>query len=91
MADCLGFDDVIYPVDYKVAGHIVDDEMHDIMYVCPIKLKKSHSILDQGQATPTRRTTHSYIRLLPFRDCTRPPVHLLYSGTSPPHFGHLFP
>lgn len=33
MADCLGFDDVIYPVDYKAAGHIVDDEMHDIMYV----------------------------------------------------------
>ena len=30
-----GFDDVIYPVDYKVAGHIVDDEMHDIMYVAP--------------------------------------------------------
>ncbi|KKA24348.1 hypothetical protein T310_1633 [Rasamsonia emersonii CBS 393.64] len=26
-----GFDDVIYPVDYKVAGHIVDDEMHDIL------------------------------------------------------------
>ncbi|EED19678.1 metacaspase CasB [Talaromyces stipitatus ATCC 10500] len=26
-----GFDDVIYPVDYKSAGHIVDDEMHDIM------------------------------------------------------------
>ncbi|KAL4762443.1 caspase family protein [Aspergillus foveolatus] len=26
-----GFDDVIYPVDYRVAGHIVDDEMHDIM------------------------------------------------------------
>ncbi|KAH8694968.1 caspase domain-containing protein [Talaromyces proteolyticus] len=27
----IGFDDVIYPVDYKVAGHIVDDDMHDIM------------------------------------------------------------
>ncbi|KAL4875623.1 peptidase C14, caspase domain-containing protein [Aspergillus karnatakaensis] len=26
-----GFDDVIYPVDYRTAGHIVDDEMHDIM------------------------------------------------------------
>ncbi|PLB40679.1 caspase family protein [Aspergillus candidus] len=26
-----GYDDVIYPVDYRVAGHIVDDEMHDIM------------------------------------------------------------
>lgn len=24
---------MIYPVDYKVAGHIVDDEMHDIMCV----------------------------------------------------------
>jgi hypothetical protein len=34
MADCLlGFDDVIYPVDYKAAGHIVDDQMHDIMCV----------------------------------------------------------
>ncbi|KAL2222669.1 caspase domain-containing protein [Thermoascus aurantiacus ATCC 26904] len=26
-----GFDDVIYPVDYRVAGHIVDDEMHAIL------------------------------------------------------------
>ncbi|KAL1993703.1 hypothetical protein VTN49DRAFT_2372 [Thermomyces lanuginosus] len=26
-----GFDDVIYPVDYRLAGHIVDDEMHDIL------------------------------------------------------------
>ncbi|KAG5652122.1 Ca(2+)-dependent cysteine protease, partial [Sphagnurus paluster] len=26
-----GFDEVIYPVDYQEAGHIVDDEMHDIM------------------------------------------------------------
>ncbi|KAJ5815827.1 hypothetical protein N7447_008060 [Penicillium robsamsonii] len=26
-----GFDDVIYPLDYRVAGHIVDDDMHDIM------------------------------------------------------------
>lgn len=34
-----GFDDVIYPVDYKVAGHIVDDEMHDILYE-PIRLNR---------------------------------------------------
>ncbi|KAI0270327.1 caspase domain-containing protein [Russula aff. rugulosa BPL654] len=26
-----GFDEVIYPVDFKTAGHIVDDLMHDIM------------------------------------------------------------
>ncbi|KAL4966030.1 caspase family protein [Aspergillus stella-maris] len=26
-----GFDDVIYPVDYRTVGHIVDDQMHDIM------------------------------------------------------------
>ncbi|KAJ7602536.1 caspase domain-containing protein [Roridomyces roridus] len=26
-----GYDETIYPVDYKLAGHIVDDEMHDIM------------------------------------------------------------
>ena len=26
-----GYDEVIYPVDFRVAGHIVDDEMHDIM------------------------------------------------------------
>ncbi|KAJ7034624.1 caspase domain-containing protein [Mycena alexandri] len=26
-----GYDEVIYPVDYKRHGHIVDDEMHDIM------------------------------------------------------------
>ncbi|KAG9025716.1 Ca(2+)-dependent cysteine protease [Tulasnella sp. JGI-2019a] len=26
-----GFDEVIYPMDFEEAGHIVDDEMHDIM------------------------------------------------------------
>ncbi|EIM91225.1 uncharacterized protein STEHIDRAFT_49989 [Stereum hirsutum FP-91666 SS1] len=26
-----GYDEVIYPVDFKENGHIVDDEMHDIM------------------------------------------------------------
>ncbi|CAL1716173.1 unnamed protein product [Somion occarium] len=26
-----GYDEVIYPVDFKTAGHIVDDMMHDIM------------------------------------------------------------
>ncbi|EEB05137.2 metacaspase Pca1 [Schizosaccharomyces japonicus yFS275] len=26
-----GYDEVIYPLDYEKAGHIVDDEMHDIM------------------------------------------------------------
>lgn len=26
-----GYDDVIYPVDYRTAGHIVDDDMHAIM------------------------------------------------------------
>jgi len=26
-----GYDEVIYPVDFKRAGHIVDDYMHDIM------------------------------------------------------------
>ncbi|KAI9775127.1 MAG: Ca(2+)-dependent cysteine protease [Geoglossum umbratile] len=26
-----GYDEVIYPVDYKTAGHIVDDEMHLIL------------------------------------------------------------
>ena len=26
-----GYDEVIYPVDFRVAGHIVDDEMHSIM------------------------------------------------------------
>ncbi|KAI0259901.1 caspase domain-containing protein [Gloeopeniophorella convolvens] len=26
-----GYDEVIYPVDFKQAGHIVDDEMHNIM------------------------------------------------------------
>lgn len=29
-----GYDEVIYPLDHKIAGHIVDDEMHAIM-VCP--------------------------------------------------------
>lgn len=26
-----GYDEVIYPVDFRVAGHIVDDDMHIIM------------------------------------------------------------
>lgn len=26
-----GYDEVIYPVDYKTAGHIVDDYMHHVM------------------------------------------------------------
>ena len=26
-----GYDEVIYPVDFRVAGHIVDDDMHTIM------------------------------------------------------------
>ncbi|KAK1148735.1 Ca(2+)-dependent cysteine protease [Aspergillus melleus] len=26
-----GYDDVIYPLDYRTAGHIVDDDMHAIM------------------------------------------------------------
>ncbi|KAH9058343.1 metacaspase-1 [Lactarius vividus] len=26
-----GYDEVIYPADFKKAGHIVDDDMHDIM------------------------------------------------------------
>ncbi|KAJ1306518.1 hypothetical protein OPQ81_007520 [Rhizoctonia solani] len=26
-----GFDEVIYPLDFEYAGHIVDDEMHEIM------------------------------------------------------------
>ncbi|KEZ41455.1 hypothetical protein SAPIO_CDS7593 [Scedosporium apiospermum] len=31
-----GYDEVIYPVDYKSAGHIVDDQIHDIL-VKPLK------------------------------------------------------
>jgi len=26
-----GYDEVIYPVDFRVQGHIVDDQMHDVM------------------------------------------------------------
>ncbi|KAF8959877.1 peptidase C14, caspase domain-containing protein [Flammula alnicola] len=26
-----GFDEVIFPLDFKTKGHIIDDEMHDIM------------------------------------------------------------
>jgi len=26
-----GYDEVIYPVDYKSSGHIIDDQMHEIM------------------------------------------------------------
>lgn len=28
-----GYDEVIYPVDFRTAGHIVDDDMHAIMYL----------------------------------------------------------
>ena len=28
-----GYDEVIYPVDFRTAGHIVDDELHRILYV----------------------------------------------------------
>lgn len=31
-----GYDDVIYPVDYRTVGHIVDDDMHAVM-VRPLK------------------------------------------------------
>lgn len=31
-----GYDETIYPVDFRVAGYIVDDEMHQIM-VAPLK------------------------------------------------------
>ena len=31
-----GYDEVIYPVDFRTAGHIVDDEMHRIM-VSPLQ------------------------------------------------------
>ena len=27
-----GYDEVIYPADFRKAGHIVDDEMHRILY-----------------------------------------------------------
>ena len=33
-----GYDEVIYPVDFRQAGHIVDDEMHAIMYVSRLSL-----------------------------------------------------
>jgi len=26
-----GYDEVIYPIDFKTAGHIVDDDIHDIL------------------------------------------------------------
>lgn len=28
----IGYDETIYPVDFRFNGHIVDDEMHRIMY-----------------------------------------------------------
>ena len=30
--DCLGYDETIYPVDFRFAGHIIDDDMHAIMW-----------------------------------------------------------
>ena len=31
-----GYDEVIYPVDFRTAGHIVDDDMHKIMFVAEL-------------------------------------------------------
>lgn len=80
-----GFDDVIYPVDYKVAGHIVDDEMHDILYE-PIRLnRKTLSCADwcQGQASSSRSSSDSHLRLVPFGNGTRPSLCLLDPGAVP--------
>lgn len=30
----IGYDETIYPVDFRYNGHIVDDEMHRIMLGC---------------------------------------------------------
>jgi len=60
-----GYDEVIYPVDFRQAGHIVDDEMHRIMYVacaggiCIGKFGADSS--PQGSATTTRRAIDLYI------------------------------
>jgi hypothetical protein len=53
-ADVLGFDDVIYPVDYRTAGHIVDDEMHDIMYVPLAYLRLCAELTSLGSGPSNR-------------------------------------
>ncbi|KAG8899653.1 Ca(2+)-dependent cysteine protease [Tulasnella sp. 403] len=45
-----GYDEVIYPVDFKTAGHIVDDDMHDIMYSTEGKIKEPNVALQAGSS-----------------------------------------
>ena len=55
-----GYDEVIYPVDFRQVGHIVDDEMHDIM-VKPlqpgVRLTAIFDSCHSGRRNPARKTS----------------------------------
>jgi hypothetical protein len=77
-----GYDEVIYPVDFRQAGHIVDDEMHRIMYVTDMRkgVDLQELTMLQGTKPPTWRSTDCHLRLLPLWLRPRPAVYLLHPG-----------
>jgi hypothetical protein len=46
-----GYDEVIYPVDFRTAGHIVDDEMHRIMYFAAYFIPKGILLTSSSGST----------------------------------------
>jgi hypothetical protein len=55
-----GYDEVIYPVDFRQVGHIEDDEMHRIM-IQPLQLGvRLTSIFDSIHSKDTLDLPHIY-------------------------------
>lgn len=77
-----GYDEVIYPVDFRQAGHIVDDEMHRIMYAhshVSSKVMVLVLTLSQGAIASAWSATYRNLRLLPFWLCSRSAIYLLHA------------
>ena len=58
-----GFDEVIYPVDYNQAGHIVDDvSVHAVLNSLPFELTRwiAHA-RHHGQTPPARLSSYSHL------------------------------
>lgn len=67
-----GYDETIYPLDFRYTGHIVDDEMHRIMFVPLLVISGEQALTKlQGAAVEAWSTTYRYFRLLPLRISTR--------------------
>lgn len=75
-----GFDDVIYPVDYRVAGHIVDDEMHNIMSATRPSSVVPKLIAVKGTAAASGCSFNSDLRLVPFRNRLGSSIRILDTG-----------